>query len=97
MLVLQDRAAELVNSDPNVASSISVVGGGASSGTNTGRIFIILKDKADRQKMSKVMEGLRAKFKEIPGLQVYMRPVQNLQLGGKSSKSRYQFILQSVG
>ena len=97
MLALQDKAAELVNSDPNVASSISVVGGGASSGTNTGRIFIILKDKADRQKMSKVMEGLRAKFKELPGLQVYMRPVQNLQLGGKNSKSRYQFILQSVG
>ncbi|QWD75015.1 efflux RND transporter permease subunit [Polynucleobacter sp. TSB-Sco08W16] len=97
MLALQDQAAELVNTDPNVASSISVVGGGASSGTNTGRIFIILKDKADRQKMSKVMEGLRAKFKELPGLQVYMRPVQNLQLGGKNSKSRYQFILQSVG
>jgi HAE1 family hydrophobic/amphiphilic exporter-1 len=97
MLALQDRAAELVNNDPNVASSISVVGGGASSGTNTGRIFIILKDKADRQKMAKVMEGLRSKFREIPGLQVYMRPVQNLQLGGKSSKSRYQFILQSVG
>ena len=26
-----------------------------------------------------------------------MRPVQNLQLGGRNSKSRYQFILQSVG
>jgi HAE1 family hydrophobic/amphiphilic exporter-1 len=97
MLELQDKAAELVNNDPNVASSISIVGGGASSGTNTGRIFIILKDKANRQKMSKVMEGLRAKFRELPGLQVYMRPVQNLQLGGKNSKSRYQFILQSVG
>jgi HAE1 family hydrophobic/amphiphilic exporter-1 len=47
--------------------------------------------------MSKVIEGLRNKFKEIPGLQVYMRPVQNLQLGGRSSKSRYQFTLQSVG
>ena len=97
MLALQDRAAALVNSDPNVDSSISVVGGGSSSGTNTGRIFIILKDKADREKMSKVMEGLRAKFKELPGLNVYMRPVQNLQLGGKNSKSRYQFTLQSVG
>ena len=97
MLALQDQAAALVNTDPNVDSSISVVGGGASSGTNTGRIFIILKDKADRQKMSKVMEGLRAKFKELPGLNVYMRPVQNLQLGGKNSKSRYQFTLQSVG
>ncbi|MGV0963453.1 MAG: efflux RND transporter permease subunit [Polynucleobacter sp.] len=97
MLALQDQAAALVNTDPNVASSISVVGGGNSSGSNTGRIFIILKPKSDRAKMAKIMEGLRAKFKEIPGLQVYMRPVQNLQLGGKSSKSRYQFTLQSVG
>ena len=97
MLALQDRAAELVNTDPNVDSSISVIGGGASSGYNTGRIFIILKPKSDRAKMAQVMEGLRNKFKEIPGLQVYMRPVQNLQLGGKNSKSRYQFTLQSVG
>ena len=97
MLALQDQAAELVNSDPNVESSISVIGGGASSGTNTGRIFIILKDKFKRQKMSLVMESLRTRFKGLPGLQVYMRPVQNLQLGGKSSKSRYQFTLQSVG
>jgi len=97
MLALQDQAAELVNNDPNVANSISVIGGGASSGYNTGRIFIILKPKSDRAKMAKIMEGLRTKFKDIPGLQVYMRPVQNLQLGGKSSKSRYQFTLQSVG
>jgi HAE1 family hydrophobic/amphiphilic exporter-1 len=97
MLKLQDQAAEIVSKDPNVESSISVVGGGASSGKNTGRIFIILKPKGDREKMSKVMEGLRKKFREIPGLQVYMRPVQNLQLGGRSSKSRYQFTLQSVG
>jgi HAE1 family hydrophobic/amphiphilic exporter-1 len=98
MLKLQDQAAEIVSKDPNVESSISVVGGGSSSsGKNTGRIFIILKPKSDREKMSKVMEGLRQKFKEIPGLQVYMRPVQNLQLGGRASKSRYQFTLQSVG
>jgi len=98
MLKLQDQAAEIVSTDPNVESSISVVGGGSSaSGKNTGRIFIILKPKSDRAKMAKVMEGLRNKFKEVPGLQVYMRPVQNLQLGGRSSKSRYQFTLQSVG
>jgi HAE1 family hydrophobic/amphiphilic exporter-1 len=98
MLKLQDQAAEIVSKDSNVESSISVVGGGgSSSGKNTGRIFIILKPKSDREKMSKVMEGLRQKFRTIPGLQVYMRPVQNLQLGGRASKSRYQFTLQSVG
>ena len=97
MLKLQDQAAEIVSKDPSVESSISIVGGGNSSGKNTGRIFIVLKPKSERAKMSKVMEGLRVKFREIPGLQVYMRPVQNLQIGGRSSKSRYQFTLQSVG
>ena len=97
MLKLQDQAAEIVSKDPSVESSISIVGGGNSSGKNTGRIFIVLKPKSERAKMSKVMENLRVKFREIPGLQVYMRPVQNLQIGGRSSKSRYQFTLQSVG
>ena len=97
MLELQDRAAMIVDEDPNVATSISILGGGMSSGRNTGRFFVILKPKSERQKMSKVMEGLRTKFREIPGIQVYMSPVQNLQLGGRSSKSRYQYTLQSVG
>ncbi|HBK43684.1 MULTISPECIES: efflux RND transporter permease subunit [unclassified Polynucleobacter] len=97
MLELQDRAAVIVDEDPNVETSISILGGGMSSGRNTGRFFVILKPKSERQKMSKVMEGLRAKFKEIPGIQIYMSPVQNLQLGGRSSKSRYQYTLQSVG
>jgi HAE1 family hydrophobic/amphiphilic exporter-1 len=97
MMALQDQAAKVVDSDPNVATSISILGGNQSSGRNTGRFFIILKPKDERQKMSKVMEGLRVKFREIPGIQVYMSPVQNLQLGGRSSKSRYQFTLQSVG
>ena len=97
MLVLQDRAAEMVNQSPYVESFVSVLGGGASTGTNTGRIFLNLKPKGERPKMSKIQEEFRKQFKTIPGMNVFMRPIQNLQLGGKSSKSRYQFILQSVG
>ncbi|WP_353202456.1 efflux RND transporter permease subunit [Polynucleobacter sp.] len=97
MLKLQDQAADIVSKDPNVDTSISIIGGGNSSGKNTGRIFTVLKPKSERAKMAKIMEDLRVKFREIPGLQVYMRPVQNLQIGGRSSKSRYQFTLQSVG
>lgn len=97
MLKLQDQAAEMVKNDPNVHNMVSILGGGASTGTNTGRMFINLKPKGERQSMAKVMEGLRTKFRTIPGMNVYMRPIQNLQLGGKVSKSRYQYILQSVG
>jgi len=62
MMALQDQAAKVVDSDPNIATSISILGGGQSSGRNTGRFFIILKPKGEREKMSKVMEGLRSKF-----------------------------------
>jgi HAE1 family hydrophobic/amphiphilic exporter-1 len=62
---------------------------------NTGRMFIVLKPRAEREKVQKVIEGLRQKVR-YPGFQVFMRPVQNLQLGGKVSKSRYQYVMQSV-
>ena len=99
MLSLQDKAADMVRNAPNVLSMVSFVGGGAATGSlpNNGRMFLNLKPKSERQPMAKVLEGLRAKFRTLPGMNVYMRPVQNLQLGGKVSKSRYQFILQSVG
>ena len=99
MLKLQDQAAEMVKNDPNVLSMVSFVGGGGNNGNlpNNGRMFLNLKPKHERVPMQKVLEGLRAKFRTLPGLNVYMRPIQNLQLGGKVSKSRYQFVLQSVG
>lgn len=99
MLALQDRALAIVRQDPNVRSVASFVGGGVNTGSlpNNGRMFLNLKPKGERQPMAKVLEGLRAQFRTLPGLNVYMRPIQNLQIGGKVTKSRYQFILQSVG
>ena len=97
MTALQDRVAAIVRDDPNVAALSSAVGGGPSgSATNTGRMFINLKARGDREPMPKVLEGLRKKLRAVPGIQVYLRPVQNLQLGGRQSKSRYQYTLQSV-
>ena len=46
--------------------------------------------------MKQVIESLRKRFREIPGIAVYMQPLQNLRLGGRPSKARYQYTLQSV-
>ena len=46
--------------------------------------------------MPAALESLRKATRAIPGITVYMAPVQNLQLGGRQSKSRYQYTLQSV-
>ncbi|AXA93738.1 efflux RND transporter permease subunit [Massilia sp. YMA4] len=91
MLALQDRVAALIRADKNVKDVVSFTGGG-----NTGRMFVVLKDRAERDKMPQVLESLRKATRQVAGIAVYMSPVQNLQLGGRPSKSRYQYTLQSV-
>ena len=94
MVQLQDRVARLIQSDPNVATVNSFNGGGGAQ--NTGRMFINLKPRGERRPMKDVVEGLRRKLREVAGISVFLRPIQNLQLGGRQTKARYQYILQSV-
>jgi HAE1 family hydrophobic/amphiphilic exporter-1 len=94
MVRLQERAAALFRANANVAAVSSFNGGGGAQ--NTGRMFITLKPRGERAPMKQVIEGLRRQLREIPGISVFMRPIQNLQLGGRPSKAQYQYILQSV-
>jgi HAE1 family hydrophobic/amphiphilic exporter-1 len=94
MVRLQDRAAAMIRDDPNVRNVSSFNGGTGSQ--NTGRMFVSLKDRGDRLPMKQVIEGLRRKLRDVAGIAVFMRPIQNLQLGGRPSKAQYQYILQSV-
>ena len=96
MVRLQDRVAEMLRADPNVATVNSFNGGRAGGSQNTGRMFINLKPRGERPPMKQVVESLRTKLREVPGISVFMRPIQNLQLGGRQSKAQYQYILQSV-
>ncbi|MBY0572389.1 MAG: efflux RND transporter permease subunit, partial [Undibacterium sp.] len=94
MVILQEKAAQVLRDDPNVLTVSSFHGGGGSQ--NTGRGFINLKPRDQRKPMKEVIDGLRNKLKKIPGITVFLRPTQNLQLGGRPSKSQYQYIMQSV-
>ena len=38
--------------------------------------------------MKQVVEGLRRKLRDVAGINVFMRPIQNLQLGGRQSKAQ---------
>jgi len=97
MKALQDRVAATIKADPNVAYVNSFIGAGGPTATqNSGRLFVVLKQRNQRAKMAQVLESLRQRFRQIPGITVYLRPVQNLQLGGRQSKARYQYTLQSV-
>ncbi len=94
MVRLQERAAAVIRADANVRNVSSFNGGGGAQ--NTGRMFITLKPRSERQPMKDVVEGLRLKLRDVSGISVFMRPIQNLQLGGRQSKAQFQYILQSV-
>ncbi len=66
------------------------------SDSNTGRLFLNLKPRGEREPMEKVLEELRREMRGIPGVTVYFTPLQNLRLGGRISKARYQYTLRSV-
>jgi HAE1 family hydrophobic/amphiphilic exporter-1 len=91
LLALQEKVAAVIKADPAVQDVTSFTGGG-----NGGRMFLVLKPLGQRPKMPQVLDRLRKETRKIAGISVYMAPVQNLQLGGRPSKSRYQYTLQSV-
>ncbi|HEY1044367.1 MAG TPA: efflux RND transporter permease subunit [Telluria sp.] len=91
MAELHARVTDIVRKDPNVMNVTSFTGGG-----NSGRMFLTLKPASEREKMPQVIDGLRKATREVAGVQVFFSPTQNLQMGGRPSKSRYQYTLQSV-
>jgi HAE1 family hydrophobic/amphiphilic exporter-1 len=64
--------------------------------TNIGKMFLNLKPRGEREPMEKVLERLRRAVRQVPGVNVYFNPIQNLRLGGRISKARFQYVMKSV-
>jgi multidrug efflux pump len=98
MVELQQRAVDLVLADPAVAAVGSSVGAsGWNASVNRGRLFISLKPLAERGGVTtaRVVQRLRMRLANIPGLAVYMFPARDIRVGGRQSDSIYQFTLWS--
>jgi HAE1 family hydrophobic/amphiphilic exporter-1 len=93
MVVLQERIAEAYRKSPHVASVASTVGG---TSLNNGRMFVELKPRNERPALQKVLADLRRDTAGIAGIRAVAVPVQNLRIGGRSSKAEYQFVLQGL-
>jgi hydrophobic/amphiphilic exporter-1 (mainly G- bacteria), HAE1 family len=92
----QQALVEVLRTDPAIDYINSTVGSGGPNPTaNYGRLFIALKPMKTRDKALVVMGRLRAKARQIPGLQVFFQSIQNLNIGGRISKGQYQYVLQS--
>jgi HAE1 family hydrophobic/amphiphilic exporter-1 len=96
MTIRQKALVDVLKSDPAVDYINSTVGSGGPNPTATyGRLFIGLKPQSERDGAAKVIGRLRQKATQIPGMQAFFQSIQNLNIGGRISKSQYQYVLQS--
>jgi hydrophobic/amphiphilic exporter-1 (mainly G- bacteria), HAE1 family len=90
----QRAVAAIVAADPNVEAFMSNVGAG---GLNNGRIFMRLKPRSERKlNANQVIQELRVKFAQIPGINVYLQNPPLIRVGGMFTKALYQFSLQDT-
>lgn len=98
MVKRQQAVAEIIRQDPDVEGFMSAAGatGGSPTG-NTGRIFMRLKDRSERQShVTEVIARLRSKVSDLPGINVYLQNPPAIQIGGRATKSQYQYTLQGT-
>ena len=93
----QQQLAAIVAKDPNVESYFSSVGiGGVGLTGNTGRIFMKLKPRQQRKlSADELIRDLRPKLTRVPGIRVSLQNPPVIRVGGRLSRSLYQFTLQS--
>ncbi len=89
----QKQAAEIVKADPAVENVFYALGGGRGA-FNQGRIFFGMVPRSQRPDAQAIINRLREKLKVVQGFNVFMQPIQNIQIGGRASRSLYQYTLQ---
>ncbi|CAM3504797.1 Multidrug resistance protein MdtC [Klebsiella variicola] len=89
-LAVAQQIGKTLLADPVVADMVTKVD------HDTTQVVLTLTDRSQRPAMAQVVQQMRAETSYMPGITVFFSPVQNLKIGGRSSKSSYQYTLQSV-
>ncbi len=94
----QQGLAAAILKDPNVESLSSFIGvDGTNTTLNSGRFLINLKPPDDRSEdVTSVIGDLQRETAAIPGVALYLQPVQDLTIDTTISRSQYQFVLEDA-
>ncbi|WP_275896085.1 efflux RND transporter permease subunit [Sphingomonas crusticola] len=95
---LQTKLADAILDDPDVASLSSNVGvDGKNPALNQGRMLINLRDKGDRSgSQTALIRRLQNRARDIAGVTLYVRPVQDLTIDAEGGPTQYRFALQGA-
>nr|WP_236589447.1 efflux RND transporter permease subunit [Ramlibacter aurantiacus] len=95
---MQDKMRALIDiirADPSVDTVVGFTGG---SRAGSGFVFVTLKPADQRPKGERgqaVIGRLRPQLAQVPGISLFLNPVQDLRMGGRSSNSTYEYTLKS--
>jgi HAE1 family hydrophobic/amphiphilic exporter-1 len=97
MVVHQNRMIGILQADPNIQGFMSSVGARGSSGGNAGRFIVSLKPREERRMTTdQVVQSLRAKLSGVIGVRAFPVNPPLINIGGRSSKSQYQYTLSGT-
>jgi len=88
------QVVRILRSDPAVTSVTGVTGGGFGA-RNSGFMFMELKPIRERPSAGAVVARLRPQLSHMPGVNVFLVPVQDVRVGGRQASGTYQYTLQS--
>jgi hydrophobe/amphiphile efflux-1 (HAE1) family protein len=94
----QQRVNALVGKDPDIGHVLSFIGGGpGGSSGNTGTLFVELNSAPPRTATGdEVIAHLRRRLAPLLGMKLFMQQVQDLRVGGRGSKTQFQYTLQDA-
>ncbi|MBS0295104.1 MAG: multidrug efflux RND transporter permease subunit [Proteobacteria bacterium] len=98
MQKLQPQLAEILLKDPAVENVSTFIGvDGINPTLNAGRMLINLKPRGQRDgSLQQVMTRLRQRADSIPGVTLYLQPVQDLTIDAQTGRTQYQFSMEGV-
>ena len=94
----QRQVADVILNDPAVESLTSFVGvDGTNPSLNSARLQINLKALDERDdRVQTVIDRLQQEVAKVPGVQLYLQPIQDLTIDTQVSRTQYQFTLQAT-
>jgi HAE1 family hydrophobic/amphiphilic exporter-1 len=92
----QEALSNIVMADPDVATVAMAIGGAGRAGNN-GNLFITLKPRNQREASAQqIISRLRPKLDKVEGARLYMQAAQDVRLGGRPTRTQFEFTLQDA-
>ena len=92
----QEALGKIVQADPDVASVAMAIGGSGRAGNN-GNLFITLKPRNERDASAQqIIARLRPKLEKVEGARLFMQAAQDVRLGGRPTRTQFEFTLQDA-